>query len=143
MTTLRLDARNRKRLALAVLLAPLAAVFLYWFVLVGFSDPATRLRDDLRRQARRTLLGRVPQTFTHRPITQWTLPMEDFYISLRRDGEIRISDGGEEEGRYRSRVAEPAAVAGNFEFRDVGSAVEIELIPAGDLAQVASVRPIE
>lgn len=143
MPKLQIDLRNRRQLVLLAVALPLAMLFLYWFARVGLSDPAERLRDDLQSHARRAMISRVPMTFTHRPITQWTFPMKNFSIRLRRNGEIRISKSGQSEGGYATEVRQPAAIAGNFEFRDIGSAIEIELMPAGDRAEVASVRPID
>lgn len=143
MPRLPIDLRNRRhRIALAVGL-PLALAMLYWFALVGFSNPASRLRDDLRSHARRALISRVPLTFTHRPITQWTFPMRNFSVSLQRNGKIRIGREGKAESQYVADVRDPAEIAGQFEFDNIGSAIEIELIPAGDRAEVASVRPVD
>jgi hypothetical protein len=142
MPKLSFDVQNRKRLAFVGAILPPVLLGLYWFVQVGFTDPATRLGSDLRNHAHRARISRVPLTFVHEPINQWTRPMKDFYIRLDRGGQIRIGPSGRKKGRYTSQAPEPVSIGGNFEFRNVGRAVEIELIPAGDTAQVASVRPL-
>ncbi len=142
MLKLPMDARHHRKLFIIAIATPMALLCVYWFWMVGITDPATRLRRDLRSHAKKALIGRTPLTFIHQPINQWTLPMKDFYVCLRRDGTIRVSPPSKPEGWYYTSVSEPAAIAGTFEFQNVGTAVEIELIPAGRTAEVASVRPV-
>lgn len=134
--------RDRGFLIRVAMAAPFVLAALYWLAVVGLTTPATRLRGELEAEARRALLGRTPVTFVHRPVNQWTRPVRDFYLLLDRDGGLALGYGGRRDRPYRAELEDPVRVGGRFEIRNAGSGVEIELIPAGDSADVASVRAL-
>jgi hypothetical protein len=134
--------RDRRTLLILAAGAPFFLVAAYWFALVGFTNPATRLGRDIESHARATRRLRMPTTFVHRPINQLTRPVSDFHLNVSADGSIRISYGKHEAGRYTARLDDRIAVAGDFVFRDIGSGVEIELVPGGRTIDVASVKPL-
>lgn len=134
--------RDRQFLARLAVAAPIVIAGLYWLTVVGFTNPATRLRNELEAQARRALIGRMPATFVHRPVNQWTRPVRDFYLLIERDGGLALGYGSRREKPYRAKIGDPVRAAGRYEIEHAGAGVEIELIPGGDMADIGSVRPL-
>jgi hypothetical protein len=134
--------RDRRKLIAAAAVAPLALLGLYWFAVVGLSNPASRLKKDIEAHARETRVVRVPATFIHRPINQWTRPLKNFHLELSGDGSIRMGFGEGGADRYSARLDDRVGVAGEFSFRNIGSGVEIELMPGGRTVDVASIKPL-
>jgi hypothetical protein len=132
--------RDRRKLVAGLAAAPFALLAIYWFVLVGLTNPASRLKKDIEAHAKETRVVRVPATFVHRPINQFTRPLRDFNLTISAGGEIRMSRGSPPGKLYTAQLGERIAVAGDFELSDIGSAVEIELMPGGRTVDLAAVK---